>query len=317
MFSMNKVMLLFLFTFLSIHPVFAQNKTAPIEDGLYEEFYPSGELRRLITYKDNQPDGPFNSFAKTGEKVGEGAFVNGELSGKAIGYHLNGIPSTEMYYKNGLLHGPAKAYADDGTLLKESNYRDGYLSGVYREYYRTGQLHYERKHKKGKVVGEAKEYSRQGHLLRTANFVNDVQTGIIREYDAEGNFMRAFEAEDGMVSGARREYYPSGRVQIEKWINPKESKNGYFKEFYESGPIWREVNLSGDLPHGLYQEYYEDGYLRASGHFVKGKRDGMFNLYYKDGKVKRKESYKNDELMFEADYDEYGNILASDNGEKE
>ena len=57
-----------------------------IEDGLYKELYDTGEVHRLITYKNGGPNGAFNTFYKNGQLLGEGLYVNGVLEKKAIGY---------------------------------------------------------------------------------------------------------------------------------------------------------------------------------------------------------------------------------------
>ena len=45
---------------------FGLDEPAQIEDGIYQELYPSGKLRRRLTYQHNQLNGPFQSFDEEG-----------------------------------------------------------------------------------------------------------------------------------------------------------------------------------------------------------------------------------------------------------
>ena len=68
-----------------------------IEDGLYEELYDSGVVRRVLTFKDNIQSGPFNVFSEQGVLIGEGYYLNGQLEGIARMYYDNKNPKAEDF----------------------------------------------------------------------------------------------------------------------------------------------------------------------------------------------------------------------------
>ena len=86
---------------------------AIIEDGVFKEFFDTGEVKRIVTYKDSKLNGYFNSFYKSGKLKGEGLYVDDHLEEKARGYYPNGVLELEVNYKKGKLHGPSKSFYED------------------------------------------------------------------------------------------------------------------------------------------------------------------------------------------------------------
>ena len=94
----------------------AYDEPAHIEDGVYQELYPSGKLRRRLSYQHHQLNGPFQSFDEEGHKIGEGYYENDLLIDKAMVFSRSGTRRAEIHYKKGVLHGNVKTYYPAGEI---------------------------------------------------------------------------------------------------------------------------------------------------------------------------------------------------------
>ncbi len=71
------------------------------KNGIYEEWYPAGQMKIKATYKDDKLHGVFKSWYNTG------------------------LLFKEVMYDNGKLNGKSKKWSEDGELIEEITYRDG------------------------------------------------------------------------------------------------------------------------------------------------------------------------------------------------
>lgn len=65
------------------------------------------------------------------------------------------------------------------------------------------------------------------------------------------------------------------------------------KEYYSTGELKAEYEISDNKKHGDYKEYYKDGELKEDAYYSEGKLDGMRKLYYDNGQVEWQVNYKN------------------------
>lgn len=67
----------------------------------------------------------FTSYHKTGHKVDEGEYLDGEMHGKWISWHPNGVKEAESHYANGKQVGSFTGWHDNGAIAVTGSYLDG------------------------------------------------------------------------------------------------------------------------------------------------------------------------------------------------
>ena len=61
--------------------------------------------------------------------------------------------------------------------------------------------------------------------------------------------------------------------------------NGFWKEYYEDGSLFREGNYSNGKRDGFWKQYSKVGELEYEGHFTNCKRTGFWKFYHSNGVV--------------------------------
>ena len=111
-------------------------KSGITKSGTIKEYYPGGEIKRKINYKNGVSDGLTTEYF---------AYIRGWRKIKK-----------KINYKNGLRDGLTTEYFAYGIrkIKKETNYKNGKKNGISKEYNESGGLHYEVNFKNGKKEGE-------------------------------------------------------------------------------------------------------------------------------------------------------------------
>ncbi len=143
-------LLLFLLTFNSCDFVRLINKKAQeksteeikvvskpkIKNGVKKYHFDTGELKSIVTYKNNRKVGVSETFYKSGEK------------------------QYDIPYVNGMRHGIVKWYYKDGKVYRETAYEKGKKSGYQRKYWENGKLKSETFYKNNLISTGLKEISK-------------------------------------------------------------------------------------------------------------------------------------------------------------
>ena len=101
-------------------------------DGLYEEFWENGQLRRKETLKDGERDGPYEDYDENGQLEEKSSYKDGELDGPYEDYY-NGQLLWKGTYKDGEYDGPYESYNRNGQLAVKGTYKDGQKCGEWLE----------------------------------------------------------------------------------------------------------------------------------------------------------------------------------------
>lgn len=158
-------------------------------DIVKEEFYPNGQLKSRITFKEGieanelceyyYENGQFemNTILKDGMKDGtwESYYENGQLQkrinykddkdhGMNVGYQENGIIEYRNFYKNGVSDGIDEMYHENGKLAKKMPMIDGEANGIWEFYDENGHLDYTESYKNGKYHGVNEYFDDNGNL---------------------------------------------------------------------------------------------------------------------------------------------------------
>ncbi len=96
-------------------------------EGASVTYYADDTVARNVTYRNDKLDGPWRDFFPSGEKKSEIMFKEGTRQGWSIVYYEGGQPQIEGKYLNDSPDGTWKFFAEDGKVQFELNYRNGEL----------------------------------------------------------------------------------------------------------------------------------------------------------------------------------------------
>ncbi len=274
-------------------------------------YYPTGELRQVVFYKNNHKQGIAREFNKDSVLV------------TILEYNDNYLVNRERVNRidnQGRKQGAFREYYDNGKIKKEEHYLDNQLHGYYREFDGKGELVMAMRYERGKVMEEIDEdlkelldmkstYDQKGRLIFRGGYKEGVPVGIHRFYDTTG-----------VVENAHL-YNELGQKVSEGVIDEQGNRRGKWTNFYTTGEIRSSGTYSDNLKSGKWIFYYRTGGIEQTGSFERGRYQGLWLWYYPNGNTWREESYfngKEDGLFVE--YDSNGKILTKGNyisGEKD
>lgn len=123
-------------------------------NGLYELYYPNGELRRSIMYNNGFIDGIYMCWWRNGKIHINCNYKNGELHGQYCEYNENGALIVKYNAVYGILNGPYYEYHGNGKLMHLCNYKNDIISGVSYDLYETGHLRHFAYYLNGVILSE-------------------------------------------------------------------------------------------------------------------------------------------------------------------
>ncbi len=136
--------------------------------------------------------------------------------------------------------------------------------------------------------------------------------GIIRkEYFITGDLKSEGMYLNSQLNGEYKEYFQNGKNYLN--INFKDGKeDGLYKEYAESGDLVKEVNFKDGSMDGVYKEY-QDGKIYKELNFKDGLREGEMKVYFPNGVVQIKTNFHDDHMegAYE-EYDETGHLKTKD-----
>lgn len=152
-------------------------------------------------------NGIYEEYYTTGEIMGRTAFKNGLKSGKYHGFHLDGSKEQEGEFINEVYHFQT-VWKPDGTAVFENG------NGRYERFYNMGLVTEE----EGDVVNGLREgewyyYDPRGILLSTVTWTNGKQTGPYQFNYPDGSVWTEGSQVDGKPDGDFTWYYEDGTMQ--------------------------------------------------------------------------------------------------------
>jgi uncharacterized protein len=227
------------------------------EQGIAREYSQDSTIIALYEYK--------SGYMISKEKVNR--FTNDSLKqGKWVTFFANGILASEGYYKLGIKDGYFKDYFPDGTLKSISKYINGELQvdapevtnlDIKTEYYPDGKI---------KIKGSYKD---------------NIPEGISRYYSPDGKVDSSVVYKKGIIVG-------------DGIVDDNGTKQGPWKEYYDSGELKGEGKYIASQRIGLWKYFYKDGKVEQTGIFLKNEiPDGEWIWYYDNGNKLREETYIN------------------------
>lgn len=90
------------------------------------ENYENGQIKsKGKKNKNGQKIGTWNLWYENGQLKEDATYIDGNLTGKKIEFHINGQTKSESFYQNDQLHGSLTTFFDNGNKKREDQYKNG------------------------------------------------------------------------------------------------------------------------------------------------------------------------------------------------
>ncbi len=180
-----------------------------LRQGLWKEYYPTGELRSQGKYKNSKPIGQWKFFFpdKTVEIVGD-YNQKGQKHGEWVWFYPSGDTMTVSYYEDGDLDGPYVEYDEEGQPVTRGEYVAGYEEGVW--YYRNGTSVETGRYDGGKRTGLWTTTYSDNQVAAKINYDQDVRDGKYTAFWENGNIKTTGKYTNGLQDGTWIQYTEEG-----------------------------------------------------------------------------------------------------------
>lgn len=184
-----------------------------LRQGLWKEYYPTGELRSKGKYKNSRPVGYWKFYFtdKTVEICGE-YNAKGRKTGEWFWFYPSGDTMMSAYYEDGELEGAYIEYDEEGNPLVKGNYVSGYEEGEW--YYRNGTAEEFGVYEGGKREGTWTTTYEPGKTAAKIHFNQDVCDGKYVTYWENGSVKVLGKYENGLQEGAWTYYNEEGSLVL-------------------------------------------------------------------------------------------------------
>lgn len=111
-------------------------------NGIWRTYYPSGNLKSTVNYKDGKVDGEAFFFYDDGKetKMAELTYDEDLIDGVYLEFHNNGAQKAMLNYDEGVLNGEAEFYYKTGRTKIKGKYKKGHKKGKWYFYDEKGKL---------------------------------------------------------------------------------------------------------------------------------------------------------------------------------
>ena len=210
-------------------------------------FYPQGNLKSEVTYRDDKKNGYLKEYAENGDLLKISKYADDLV-----------LPEAEEIQKPEIQN----EYYPDGKIKISAMFRNGIPEGIRREYSSDGSVEKSYLYKNGIITGEGivkddgdrqgpwKNYYPDGSLMSEGNYDNEKQTGVWKYY------------------------HSNGKIEQTGKFNKLGKFDGNWKWYFDNGLLLKEENYRNGLKDGLSTEYDETGTVIEEGEFVNGNEDG-------------------------------------------
>jgi len=313
-------------------------------DSTWKFYDEEGNIKMEINYARGKKNGVRKTYRI--DEITEEYFENDIKQGVTNIYYGDGTLKKTIPFEDGLENGLAMEYGRDGRIITLIRYKSGFITqreminrydaanrkdGPWKYFYPNGQVMREGTYRHGKEEGYFKEYDLEGNLVTTSKFSEGViqedvaelkKLEVRKDYYPDGKIkISATYNEEGKLEGVRREYAEDGSIERsyifkngiligEGIVTEKGERDGFWKEYYDSGVLRGEGRYDKDIREGPWKYYHENGQPEQLGEYRKGLPEGEWTWYYDEGQLLREEYYFNgfqDGVMTE--YDKDGEII--------
>ncbi len=287
-FSISRILLILNFSFFIFHFSFAQDSTKI--NGYQRFYYPNKVVSSEGTMVNGKPDGYWRSYYENGKLKSEGNRKNFELDSTWKFYNDKEKLILEVTYRNGKKNGMKTSYLDKETIRE--TFKNDVKEGYTRIYYPSGKIKLEIPFLNGMEQGFAKEYSEEGDIITLIEYKRGFVIDRLKINRKDKNNWK---------QGRWFTFYPAGSIKLEgTYVDDK--KNGYFKEYSETGDLLSVSKYVNDVRQEqaeeitkltVLNEYYPDGKIKISGTYRNDVPEGIRREYNEEGQVVKSFIFRN------------------------
>jgi antitoxin component YwqK of YwqJK toxin-antitoxin module len=186
------------------------------KQGSWKKYYPNGNIRYEVTFKDNKPVGELKR------------------------YFENGNPSVIIQYNETGTFGEAQLFNEEDQLIAKGFY-DGQLRDSLWTFFARDKKVATESYLAGKKNGKTLIYFTSGQIAEEINWVNDVKNGPWEQLYESGRLKTRSQHVNGKLEGEYRFYFENGEPEIE----------GQYKNDKEEG-TWIFYNENGSVKYTLH-----------------------------------------------------------------
>ena len=179
-----------------------------LPNGVMEEFFAGGQVKKIVNYKAGILDGGFFEFNEEGELLLSGNYEQGQRSGDWVVYRSDGTKKSEYTYLNNLLEGFALSYYPSGQLAERIPFEQGVVNGLYESFFLDGMAQQSLEFVDGLEGGSLKQYYADGTLALSCSFFKGLLEGNWEKFSTSGELEAQGAYRKGERDGAWREIYP-------------------------------------------------------------------------------------------------------------
>ena len=249
-------------------------------NGLYEHYYPNGQVAARTNYKYGEEDGPCETWHPNGQLRSHMNYKNGKLNGLYERWHPNGQLSfrcnyyaskidglCEAWHPNGQLesrkhshneklYGLFETWYDNGQYSQRVNYKDGVPDGLSESWTYDGQLYKRLNYKNGKLDGLWENWRRDGQLSWYGSYKNGVKDGPFEVWYDNGNQKCYENYKDGEKYGKQKYWDENGNLKSEEVIGDENDIIEY-KMYSPKGQLLHKKSIFDG--HRLEEQWNENG----------------------------------------------------------
>ncbi len=167
-------------------------------DIVKEEFYPNGQLKSRITFKEGIEANELREYYyENGQFEMNTILTDGMKDGTWESYYENGQLQKRINYKEGIEHGINEGYQENGIIEYRNFYKNGVSDGIDEQYHENGKLAKKMPMIDGEANGIWEYYDENGHLDYTESYKNGKYHGVNEYFDDNGNLRDKSVWEDG------------------------------------------------------------------------------------------------------------------------
>ena len=262
-----------------------------LPDGVMEEFFAGGQVKKIVNYKAGLLDGDFFEFNEEGELLLSGTYEQGQRSGDWVVYRSDGTKKSEYTYRNNLLEEFALSYYPSGQLAERIPFEKGVVNGFYESFFPDGKVQQSLQFVDGLEGGPLKQYYADGTLALSCSFFKGLLEGNLEKFSTSGQLEAQGAYRKGERDGAWREMYPEVAGFFWAGNYEKGKKEGVWKVLGAADFVHQEETyLLGSLA-AISEFTTKSGLVLDAGQLEKG--DGRRFFFDQEGNRLEKGRYAN------------------------
>lgn len=191
------------------------------KNGIWHAYYPSGQKKHEITYKDGQP-------------IGNACF-----------YFENGSVREKGYWNIDHWEGSYQLYHTTGQLAYDWNYnKAGKRTGIQKYYHENGTLKYQGEWDNGKTTGALKVYNQEGYLVSERVYANGKFTKAVAHDPKESISVKRTASQELSKftgTGMHTIYHLSGKPERKGFFVKGKLFNGEHLLYDQDGNLVKKV----------------------------------------------------------------------------